>query len=817
MTIKSKLTLNVIIVLSIVAAVSATSIIGMGFVKRKLFYLTEQSTPYQMRTVEFQKAIQEVTAGLIKVSVSKNAAEYDAYRKEAEAALNGVKNAQAALETLSGNTTMSTYKEMHEIASEIFDMTHNRLQAEDEAETAKKTIIQKLKESSIKLNELDKKIRSLQLNRSAAFIVSMDNAKDITEKLKPAQSLQSSVKDLQVAAASAAVAGERKVLTVIENRINVIIDRILKNAHLKESKNASASLKTTTEKVKELVRLKASLSENANENIIKEFNELNKETGERLTGDMAVIEHDINSIMETFKTEFEKQQSNLVQVNIANNVLGGNSDLISQGITIDSLTARLFISSTDKEINSIKQELEKIFEVMDSVKKNLEKSLKKLKAEEELKMLLQAEHVVNSTKGLLLARDGIVAKLRHKMNMQENALEATEKLKNIVVKQAEKGRETVTIAQEEQEKAIGTVNKMVNYSTALLGFISIGVVVFGIVFGMWVYRSIAKPLTQLIHTSDEVSHGNLKDELLVDSNDEIGTVQSSMSKMVSNLREIVEKMRAATSGLASSSEELSATASLLDKNSREQSLQVEQSATAMTQMSQTILDVAKNAADTSKTAHAMQETAILGKEEMDATLNDLTKFVETIKESAVKIESLGQKSTEVTNVVTLIKDIADQTNLLALNAAIEAARAGEQGRGFAVVADNVRQLAERTTQATNDITSTIKTMEKEIKDSVKAMKEERSYAENVLNSVKNALQSIDKIVAYVGGVTDMVQRIAATTEEQTATSDTVSNNMEHISGVTRHLSNSVAEIKRSSDDLSKLATDLNLMAEWFKV
>lgn len=136
MTIKTKLTLNVIIVIIIVGVVAATSIIGMGFVKSKLFYLTERSTPFQMRTVEFQRAIHGATADLVKVSVSRNMDEYKIYRSEAEKSLSEVKNTQNALESLYGGIKMETYNELSLVANEIFDITENRLKAEEEARIA---------------------------------------------------------------------------------------------------------------------------------------------------------------------------------------------------------------------------------------------------------------------------------------------------------------------------------------------------------------------------------------------------------------------------------------------------------------------------------------------------------------------------------------------------------------------------------------------------------------------------------------------------------------------------------------------------------
>jgi methyl-accepting chemotaxis protein len=367
-----------------------------------------------------------------------------------------------------------------------------------------------------------------------------------------------------------------------------------------------------------------------------------------------------------------------------------------------------------------------------------------------------------------------------------------------------------------QEQSIVEVNSMVRDSTMLVIIIGVIAVVFGIGFGAWIYRSISKPLSRLISVTDEIASGNLTHEVCASANDEIGRVEASVAKMVQNLKEIVGKIRLAASGLASSSDELSATARSLDQGSGEQAAQVEQAAGAMVEMSQTTDEVAKNALKTSEAAKSMKKIALDGKGVVHSSGRELSRFVETVNESAKEVESLGKNSEEVQSIVDLIKEIADQTNLLALNAAIEAARAGEQGRGFAVVADNVRQLAEKTVVAANEIAGMIERMQKDIKKSVASMQAQKASVGKVSGQTAETLSAMDGVVSYVEKVADMVDRIAVAMEEQSSTASEVTKNMENIATVTRQLRGSSTDMRGTSEELSKIASELSETTNWFK-
>ncbi|HWR90181.1 MAG TPA: methyl-accepting chemotaxis protein [Dissulfurispiraceae bacterium] len=814
MTIRKRLTLNVLFVSVIVGAVVVTGILGMWFVKSKLTYLTEQSTPFQMRTLDFQRALQGATADLVKVGASDSKEGYALFRKEAERSLAEVKSAQEALRNLSGESKTKAYEELEGIASEMFAVTQGRLDAEDQARSANKTITQRLREVSAKLKDLDSRIKHLQGSRTKAFGTSVEDTKNITSKLRSVETFKAILKDLQIAVMELQRSQDRKTLIIARGKINAIMSKAIQNDHVKESKNLVADMKSVGEKIEELIRLQGQVNGESKGRI----EALQADVNEKVSALLLMVEQDILTAAEKSGTEAGRQNSIFGQTVIANTVLSNTSEITAYGLTLEGLATRLFTVNSERELGSIEAELRRAFERIEIVEKTLRSALVRLDAKEEQKTLQAVVESVNSIKGTLFSGSGIIAKVRHQLAMKEKSLMATESLRDIVLKQAELGKNTITVARGDQENAIAAVNRVVQFSTLLIATIGVGALVFGILFGIWVYRSIAGPLNQLMQVSEKVAGGDLTGTIDSEAaQDEIGTVQGSMSSMVRNLRDIIDKLRLSTGSLASSSEELSATAVALEKGSRQQVLQIEQSATAMTQMSQTTIDMARNASDTAKAAQDMRSIAESGRNSMETTTKELVKFRDSVQESADRIEALGRKSGEIHSIVTLIKDIADQTNLLALNAAIEAARAGEQGRGFAVVADNVRQLAERSSQAAGEIGKTVQSIQEDVQSSVHLTQDERRSINKVMGHVDSNMKAIDHIVSYVGQVSDMVQRIAAAVEEQTTASQEVSGTMENTSLITRDLNNSVGEIKRSADELAVLAAELDEKAAWFKV
>ncbi len=339
----------------------------------------------------------------------------------------------------------------------------------------------------------------------------------------------------------------------------------------------------------------------------------------------------------------------------------------------------------------------------------------------------------------------------------------------------------------------------------------------GVALVIWIVRGILTSVLSMKQVADRAAGGDLSSEIAVKSSDEIGEMAKSFTSMITNVRRIVGEINTATNSLASSSEELSATSDDMNKGAQDLTSQIEQVVTAMTEVSQTIMDMAKNATQAADASKNASDTAAKGKQIVDTTAEDMLHIAQTVQAAAATIEELGKSSAQIGEIVAVINGIADQTNLLALNAAIEAARAGEQGRGFAVVADEVRKLAERTGQATKDIAQRIEAIQQAAGESVDAMKKGSDEVDKGVGLAKQASDSMDTIVSASTNAMDMVQRIAAATEEQSAATEQVTQNMENISGIARQTSTSTEQIKVSAEALAQLAVGLQEVSSWFKL
>jgi methyl-accepting chemotaxis protein len=311
--------------------------------------------------------------------------------------------------------------------------------------------------------------------------------------------------------------------------------------------------------------------------------------------------------------------------------------------------------------------------------------------------------------------------------------------------------------------------------------------------------------------------GDLTKRLKLRGNDELGELAKWFNKFVGNIHDIITTVQLNADGVASASNELSSTADNLNNGSSDQRLQTEQIASAMTEMSQSIVDVVKNAAESADESGKVAEFAGKGKDVVQKTLEGMEKIAASVIDTSLLVENLGKSSAEIGDILNVINDIAEQTNLLALNAAIEAARAGEQGRGFSVVANEVKKLAENTGTATKEISVMISNIQKDTEKSVTAMNAGKEEVEHGVQLAEEAKEALDEIVAFSEKAAETVRLISVTAEEQSTSTEQVSENMEGILVITQQSADATTQIKTSSEELGKLSSELRSRIGFFKV
>jgi len=333
---------------------------------------------------------------------------------------------------------------------------------------------------------------------------------------------------------------------------------------------------------------------------------------------------------------------------------------------------------------------------------------------------------------------------------------------------------------------------------------------------VWLLRSKLQPLSDLVSQAEALGAGDLSARLSVSSHDEIGQLARSFNQMGEALSTMVSHIRNAAEEVNSRAQALSGLSGGAYEGMEQQSGEITSMAGAVEEFSATSLNIADNMGNTERLAQENAQQTRIGRTSMQEASSSLEHIATALNSTATVINTLGQRSQEIGGIVGVITSIAEQTNLLALNAAIEAARAGEQGRGFAVVADEVRNLASRTREATDEISGMIQSIQKETGNAISTMEQGNALMQEGLSrnaDVASALARIDEQSRSAG---QQFAAITTATQEQSSTATLLSSNLQSIALANSEQREVVSNLAITAKELETLAASLRHEVDRFR-
>jgi methyl-accepting chemotaxis protein len=357
------------------------------------------------------------------------------------------------------------------------------------------------------------------------------------------------------------------------------------------------------------------------------------------------------------------------------------------------------------------------------------------------------------------------------------------------------------------------------YRSAITGIIAVAVIaaLMTVLLAWLLTRSIVTPLNRALQAAQTIAGGNLTNVIEVDGKDEPARLLGALSTMQASLRKTIEQIAGSATQLGAAAEELSTVTQEASRGLQQQNNEIEQAATAVNEMTAAVEEVARNAVSTSEASNQSTQAAREGRDRVVETVGAIQTMTHDVQNTSVMIEGLAAQGRDIGKVLDVIRAIAEQTNLLALNAAIEAARAGEAGRGFAVVADEVRALAHRTAQSTQEIEKMVAGIQNGTGQAVSSMQQSNQRTQSTLEMARAAGVALEQITQSIQLINERNLVIASASEEQAQVSREVDRNLVNIRDLATQSAAGANQTSAATHELSRLAVDLNAMVARFVI
>ncbi len=369
------------------------------------------------------------------------------------------------------------------------------------------------------------------------------------------------------------------------------------------------------------------------------------------------------------------------------------------------------------------------------------------------------------------------------------------------------------------EQASMAADETAASSESMLVTVAVAALVIGLLIAFIISKAMLGSLQTLNSVFADIAQGegDLTKRIPVEGKDELSQLAASFNQFAQKIQTSVSEVSESTEQLLNAATELTNKARATQEDVREQQSQAHLAASAMTEMSASAVEVSASATKATELSSNAMNSANQGRDVVINSVSSMSGLSKQIIDSSNIVSELQKDSEQIGTVLEVIRSIAEQTNLLALNAAIEAARAGEQGRGFAVVADEVRSLASRTQDSTQEIQSIIQTLQQGSERAYKAMQESCDSAEDTVNLVQSAEQSLLSITDFISEINSAIEHISDAAGQQATVADEISQNVNMVSDISSRTYNQTEETSHSAELLNQLGQRLATNIGQFKI
>ena len=825
MTVKSKLLGNVALTIVGISVIAGIGLFSITKVKSSIEILTGKSTPLHLKMLELQQTVEKVSADFMRLEMTTEPAEVARLSGTITTRIKRMETLnQEMLEGGAASSGVDT-EVLRDIERTVVQVASQRLKDMTLFKNEIASVNAELQKAEASVTGMRKQIS--QMGNSALSAINSSQAANlqVNSSIKKLLTLQSRLKDINIILSDLELVKNKFKIAPLKERLkntveltrNIEVDQG-DNPAIKEVKGvATEILNQIGAENGGLVALRLEILNTTDKAETEQYAAKSREIMKPLEENSKKIFNTIDTLELQIVKDRNRVVSSLGFQNAANSVMEAGSSISVDVKELNAGVRQIMLSATDAEVGRVAL-------LLGQTQKRIEGNVGAVR-----KLLLdsgQKEMAQNiaEVSGTIRRAGASIQKIEAtKLNVIRSNLamqKALESARGISREQAQKSEEQVKSIGENQQQILTGVRQAVENAT-LLSYVMIGVslavALISLVISLRIITSITGPLAHAKLVTAEIASGNLTKRIKLGSKDEISDICGSINNIVVHFHEVISRVSNNTAQVASASTELSCAAEQMASGAARVAGQAATVATASEQMAATSNEIALNCTQAAAGSKQANDAAVTGALVVRETVHGMNQIAEKVRESAVTIGDLGQKSEQIGAIVNTINDIADQTNLLALNAAIEAARAGDQGRGFAVVADEVRALAQRTSSATREIGEMIKSVQQQTKGAIAVMESGVTRVEKGTVEAAKSGTALEEILQQIGSVTEQVNQIATAAEEQTATTGEISNNIQSINEVVQDTAKNAQESAASALLLSQLAEEQQKLVGQFKL